>query len=62
MGLKAIEQAYLSPSERLLREILTLSCAEAGCEISDVIVIWTDAEGIQHMRSAANELKSRSPA
>lgn len=51
----AVQPVRLTPSERLLREILSMSTADDGREISDVIVIWTDVHGRQHMRSSRNE-------
>jgi hypothetical protein len=51
----AVPAVRLTPSERLLRELLAMSTADDGSEISDVIVIWTDVHGHQHMRSSRNE-------
>jgi hypothetical protein len=53
--IKPISPKPLSPSERLLRELLAMSTRDDGHEISDVIVIWSDNDGFQHMRSANNE-------
>ena len=52
--LQTIEPTRLTPSERLLRDVLNASVA-GDVGISDVIVIWTDEDGRQWMRSAVNE-------
>ena len=55
MNIQAIKQIKLTPSERLLREMLAMSTSGEDAMISDLIVIWTDQDGRQHMRSTANE-------
>ena len=51
----AVQPVRLTPSERLLLELLAMSIADDESAISDVIVIWTDVRGRQHMRSSRNE-------
>lgn len=55
MTIAAIKPKVLSPSEQLLRRLLDMSLQDDGREISDVIVIWSDNDGVQHMASAQNE-------
>lgn len=57
--LRTIVPTPLTPSERLLREILTESVTYEGCGVSDVIVVWTDEMGRQNLRSAVNDATNR---
>jgi len=50
--LEAIEPTRLLPSERLLREILADSVA-GRISLSDVVVVWTEADGTTRARRAA---------
>jgi hypothetical protein len=47
----------LSPSERLLLEILRHSLSDEDLAISDVSVEWTDIEGNRHQRSVTTAPK-----
>lgn len=58
-NLARIKPVRLSPSERILRDVLDMSTKDDAGGISDVIVIWTDKNGRQHMRSVASEQEGK---
>ena len=53
-SIRAITSVARTPSERLLADLLRASMEDPDGGLSDVIVIWTDQDGRQHMRSARN--------
>lgn len=46
----AVTGKMLSPSERLLEEILRISLSDDDLAISDVSISWTDIYGGRHTR------------